>query len=113
MTEEVKLSPPELRLPESFEVMPLGDRVIVKPAEAREKTKGGIYLPEDARRRPQFGKVVRVGEQVKSTNIREGQLVFFPQYVGLEVKLPDPETGEEEVFLLMEEKNILGYLREK
>ena len=37
-------------------VKPLGDRVLVSPLEAEEKTKGGIVLPDTAKEKPQQGK---------------------------------------------------------
>ncbi|HET7152368.1 MAG TPA: co-chaperone GroES, partial [Candidatus Kapabacteria bacterium] len=32
---------------------PLADRVVVKPADAEEVTKGGIILPDTAKEKPQ------------------------------------------------------------
>ena len=40
---------------------PLGERVVVKPSEGEETTKGGIYLPDTAKEKPQEGEVVAVG----------------------------------------------------
>ena len=45
-----------------MEIKPLGDRILVKPLEALEKTKGGILLPETAKEKPHEGKVVAVGK---------------------------------------------------
>ena len=44
-----------------LKIKPLGDRIVVKPAEAEETTKGGIILPDTAKEKPQIGKVVAVG----------------------------------------------------
>lgn len=86
------------------------DRVLIKPKEAPKQSKGGILLPDDAVRRPQYGLVVAVGPQVESSDlIKPGVLVVFPQYVGLEIKLT--VNDEEQTYLVMEEKNILGILR--
>ena len=40
---------------------PINDRVIVKPAPAEEKTKGGIIIPDTAKEKPQRGEVIAVG----------------------------------------------------
>lgn len=45
----------------SFSLKPLADRVIVKPREAEEKTKGGIVIPDTAKEKPQEAEVVAVG----------------------------------------------------
>jgi hypothetical protein len=41
---------------------PLGDRVIVKPAEAEEQTKSGLFIPDTAKEKPQKRQVVAVGD---------------------------------------------------
>jgi len=46
----------------AMQIVPLGDRILVKPLEAEEKTKGGIILPDTAKEKPQEGKVVAVGK---------------------------------------------------
>ena len=45
-----------------MDIQPLADRIIVKPLEAEEKTKGGIVLPDSAKEKPQEGKVLAVGK---------------------------------------------------
>jgi chaperonin GroES len=59
---------------------PLGDRVIVKPEPAEEKTKSGIVLPDTAKEKPQEGTVVAVGT---------GRILDNGQKVPLEVKIGD------------------------
>jgi len=43
-------------------IQPLGDRIVIEPLEAEDKTKGGIVLPDTAKEKPQEGKVVAVGK---------------------------------------------------
>ena len=45
----------------AVKIQPLGDRVLVKPLEKEEKTKGGIFIPDTAKEKPQDGKVLAVG----------------------------------------------------
>ena len=49
-------------------LQPLADRVIVKPLDAEEVTKGGIVLPDSAKEKPQEGEIVAVGDGKVSDN---------------------------------------------
>lgn len=88
---------------------PLSDRVIVKPAEAEEKTRGGIILPDTAKEKPVEGTVVATGpgkvadngEVVKMT-VKVGDKVLYGKYSGTEVTI----DGEE--YLIMRESDIFA-----
>lgn len=81
---------------------PLGDRIVVKPTEAEEVTKGGIVLPDTAKERPREGEVIAVGTgkymetgaQVPM-EVKVGDKVIYSRYGGTEVKI----GGEEYVIL--------------
>ncbi|GAI41164.1 unnamed protein product, partial [marine sediment metagenome] len=45
----------------AIKLQPLADRLVVKPIEREEVTKGGIVLPDTAKEKPQEGKVIAVG----------------------------------------------------
>jgi len=93
-------------------VNPLDDRVLVKPLEAEEKTKGGIILPNTAKEKPQQGVIVAVGpgklldsgERVEvSVNI--GQTVLFGKYGGTDIKIDGVEhkiLRVSEIFAILE-----------
>lgn len=74
---------------------PLGDRVVIKPKAAEEKTAGGIFLPETAsKERPRCGEVVAVGAgKVNEAGgrypleVKEGDVAYFAEYAGTEIKL--------------------------
>ena len=97
-----------------FRIRPLADRVVIKPAAAEEKTKGGIYLPDTAsKERPQEGTVLAVGEGRLDDNgkriamaVRAGDKVLFAKYSGTEYKVDDVE------YLILSEKDILGVIQE-
>ena len=90
-------------------ITPLGDRVVVKRLEAQERTKGGVYLPDTAKEKPQEGKVVAVGsgrlldsgERAKP-QVKKGDRVIFASYGGTEVTV----DGEE--LLIMNEEDVLA-----
>lgn len=80
-----------------MKLKPLGDRVVVKPLEEEERTKGGIVLPDTAKEKPQHGEVIAVGpgdwdEEGKkriALDVKEGDRVLFAKYAGTEVKTDD------------------------
>ena len=93
-------------------IQPLGDRILVKPLEAEEKTKGGILLPDSAKEKPQEGEVVAVGsgrilEDGKTVplELKKGDKILFSKYGGTEVKL----DGEEH--LIMKEEDVLALIK--
>jgi chaperonin GroES len=97
-----------------FKIRPLADRVVVKPVEREEKTKGGIYLPDTAsKERPMEGTVLAVGEGRRDDNgklippsVKAGDKVLFAKYSGTEFKIDDVE------YLILSEKDILGIIQE-
>ncbi|ABQ92474.1 MULTISPECIES: co-chaperone GroES [unclassified Roseiflexus] len=97
-----------------FRIRPLADRVVVKPVEREEKTKGGIYLPDTAsKERPMEGTVLAVGEgriddngKRIPMNVKPGDRVIFAKYSGTEFKVDDVE------YLILSEKDILGIIQE-
>ena len=81
-------------------VLPLADRVVLKPVAAEEKTASGIILPESAKEKPEQAKVVAVGKEVKE--IKEEDIVLYSKYGPTEVKV----GGEE--LLIVKEEDILA-----
>jgi chaperonin GroES len=94
-------------------IQPLADRVVVKPLEAENKTKGGIVLPDTAKEKPQEGKVVAVGKgktldngAVQHPEVKVGDRVLYGKYSGNEITTKD---GEE--LLIMREEDILAIIK--
>jgi chaperonin GroES len=90
---------------------PLGDRVIVKPMEAEEKTKGGIILPDTAKEKPIEGTIVAAGPgkisedgTVLKMEVKVGDKVLYGKYSGTEVSV----EGEE--YLIMRESDIFAII---
>ncbi len=79
---------------------PLKDRVFVSYAEEEERTKGGLYVPDTAKEKPQKGKVEAVGSEVKELKV--GDAVLFDKYSGSKVKMDDKE------YLIIKEEDVLG-----
>jgi chaperonin GroES len=95
-----------------MKIQPLGDRVVVEREEGRDKTAGGIVLPDTAKEKPQKGKVVAVGEgritkdgKRRELQVKVGDAVLFTSYAGDEFKI----DGGKKV-LLMREDDILAVI---
>ncbi len=93
----------------SIDIVPLGDRIVLKREDAATTTSGGIVLPDAARDKPQKGEVIAVGDgYVKNDgtkiplSLKKGDQVIFSSYGGDEIKL-----GEEE-YLLLRESDVLA-----
>ena len=90
-------------------LQPLGDRVLVKPLEAEEKSAGGIILPEKAQEKPREGEVIAVGPgkiddkgERKPMTVKKGDVVVYSEYGGTEI------TYEGTDYLLIDEGSILA-----
>jgi|TARA_B100000749_G_scaffold275820_1_gene262073 chaperonin GroES len=88
---------------------PLGERVVVKPIEQESTTKGGIFLPDTAKEKPQEGEVVAVGPGRVSDDgsriameLSKGDKVIYSKFAGTEYK-----DGDEE-YLILRESDILA-----
>ncbi len=92
-------------------IKPLHDRVIVRRVENNEEMRGGLYIPDSAKEKPQEGEVIAVGagkyreDGTRQTlDVREGDRVLFGKYSGSEIKVDNEEL------LIMREDEILGII---
>ena len=83
----------------AINLQPLADRLVVKPIEREDVTKGGIFLPDTAKEKPQEGKVLAVGpgrltEDGKRIvmDVKVGDIVLYAKYGGTEIKIDDEEV---------------------
>lgn len=85
---------------------PINDRVVIKPAPAEEKTKGGIIIPDTAKEKPQRGEVIAVGpgKDAIAMTVAKGDIVLYGKYAGQELNF------EGEDYLIMREDDILVIL---
>ena len=88
---------------------PLGNRVLVEPLKEEETSKGGIVLPDTAKKKPQEGKVLAVGPGKVSDDgkripmsVKKGDIVIYPEFGGTEVKIKDKEC------VILEEDSLLA-----
>lgn len=87
-------------------VKPLADRVLIEPAEAEQKTAGGIIIPDTAKEKPQRGTVVAVGPGKKDepTTVKKGDKVLYGKYAGTEINVEGKD------YLIMRESDLLAII---
>jgi len=95
----------------SIALKPLGSRVVIEPIEEEDKTAGGIYLPENAKEKPQRGTVLAIGPGDRDESgkripmdVSAGDQVLFAKYAGSEIKLDGKKL------LIMRESDLLGII---
>lgn len=81
---------------------PLGERVLVKRTEVENKTASGIYIPDNAKEKPQTAQVVAIGNKVE--DVKVGDTIVFEQYRGTEIKLEGKD------YLVLNVENIIGVM---
>jgi chaperonin GroES len=93
-------------------IKPLGDRVVVRPQPAEEKTASGLFIPDTAKEKPQRGTVLAVGPgkvengtKVDMT-VSEGDIVLYGKYSGTEIAMDNEDV------LIMRESDILGIVND-
>jgi chaperonin GroES len=93
----------------AVKLQPLADRLVVKPIQKEEMTKGGIYLPDTAKEKPQEGEVIAVGpgrltdegKRIPS-DLKVGDRVIYSKYGGSEIKIDDVEM------IILRESDVLA-----
>lgn len=90
-------------------IKPLADRVVVEALEAAEKTAGGLYIPDNAKEKPQKGKIIAAGPGKASDTgslikmeVKVGDVVLYGKYSGTEVQVDGKD------YLIMRESDILA-----
>jgi chaperonin GroES len=88
----------------ALKIKPLADRVLIEPMAAETKTASGIIIPDNAKEKPQKGKVVAVGNGTKDEKmtVSVGNIVLYGKYAGTDLKY------EGQDYLIMRESDILA-----
>ena len=93
-------------------VKPLADRVVVKALEEQEQMRGGLYIPDTAKEKPQQGEVVAVGPgkfderggQRIPMDVKVGDKILYGKYSGTEA------TVDNEQLLILRESDVLAVI---
>ena len=90
-----------------MKVIPLGERLLIKPIKEEEKTEGGIVLPDSAKEKPMKAEVIEVGEKVdEDLDLHAGDKVIYSKYSGTEIKIDDEE------YIIIDAEDILAKIEE-
>jgi len=89
-------------------LVPLGDRIVIKPVVQEEVLASGILIPDTAKEKPQQGEVVAAGPGRLDENgkrvpmeVKVGDRILYAKYTGQEVKI------EQEEYIVLSEKDVL------
>ena len=92
-------------------IKPLGEKVIIRPISAEQKTVGGIVLPDTAKEKPQQGEVLAIGPGRILDNgtrvpleVKVGDKVMFSKYAAVDIKVDDEDL------ILLNERDIHAIL---
>jgi len=92
-----------------MKLKPLDDRIVIKQSEAKEKSAGGILLPDTAKEKPQIGKVVAIGPgkilddgKRGKMSVKKNDEVIYAKYIGSDVEI------EGEKYIILRESDVLG-----
>ena len=93
----------------AIKIQPLADRIIIRPIEREEVTRGGIVLPDTVKERPVEGEVLAVGPGKLTDDgkrvpidIKVGDTIIYTKYGGTEIKVDDEEL------IILNESNVLA-----
>jgi chaperonin GroES len=94
----------------STKVQPLADRVVVRALEETEQMRGGLYIPDTAKEKPQQGQIIAVGPgkyedgKLVPMSVKVGDKVLYGKYSGTEVTL------DNENYLILRESDVLAVI---
>ncbi len=94
-----------------LKLKPIGDHIVAQRLGSAEKTKSGLYLPDNAQEKPQEAKVIAVGSgktlpngKVVAPSVKPGDRILFGKYSGSEIKVDDKE------YVFLSEDDILAII---
>jgi chaperonin GroES len=101
---------PATKSKSKVKIQPLADRVVIQPIEETEEMRGGLYIPDTAKEKPQQGEIVAVGPgrvekgDLVPMELKVGQKVLYGKYSGTEVTLDDSQ------YLIVKESDVLAVI---
>ena len=94
-----------------LKIAPLADRIVVEPMEETEQMRGGLYIPDTAKEKPQQGTVLAVGPgrrtddgDIIPVELKVGDRVLYGKYSGTEVTIDGQDV------LIVKETDVLAKL---
>jgi chaperonin GroES len=107
-----KSSAPKAAKSASTKLVPLHDRIVIRPVMQEEVLASGIVIPDTAKEKPQQGVVIAVGPgrldddgKRIAMDVHVGDRVLFAKYTGQEIKI------DQEELIVLSEKDLLAKLQ--
>ncbi len=94
----------------STKITPLSDRVVIRAMEETEQMRGGLFIPDTAKEKPQQGEIISVGPgkyedgKLVPMTVKVGNKVLYGKYSGTEVTL------DNEQYLILRESDVLAVI---
>ena len=87
-------------------IRPLADRVVLEPKEAETRTASGLYIPDNAKEKPQQGTIVAVGpgKNDEPMELSVGDVVLYGKFAGTEISIEDKK------YLILRQSDVLAIL---
>lgn len=89
-----------------MKIKPLNDRVLVKFAEAEDKTKGGLLLIESSQKKPDFCTIIETGANVENKELTVGTQIMVVGYAGTEINVDGVK------YTIVKEQDIIAIINE-
>jgi len=94
-------------------IKPLSDRVVAQRLEAKETVKGGIIIPDSAKKKQEMAKVIAIGSgkvndegKTLPMPVRVGDIILTDKYSGQEITIDDEE------FIIVKADDIIAIVQE-
>ncbi|MBA3237926.1 MAG: co-chaperone GroES [Parachlamydiaceae bacterium] len=111
MSQTQQRANPQSSTEPTMKLIPLGNRVLVSRLEAEEKLKGGIVLPDSAKKKQEQAKVIAIGTGKKDKNgnlipipVKLGDIILMEKYSGQDV------TVSNEEFVIIKADDIMAII---
>ncbi len=103
----------EMNLKQEVKLQPLGDRILVRRLEAKETLKGGILLPDSAKKKQEEAEIIAIGTGKKD---KQGNLIPWPAKVG-DIVLAEKYSGqevtlEEQEYVILKADDLIAIIKE-
>ncbi|MBR4270407.1 MAG: co-chaperone GroES [Clostridia bacterium] len=95
-----------------MKIVPLFDKIVIKPVEAEKVTAGGLILPNTNQEKPQIAEVIAVGNgetfdgKTQKMQVAVGDKVLYPKYAGSEFKFDGVD------YVILSQSDLLGKIKD-
>jgi chaperonin GroES len=86
-----------------MQIKPIGERILIKPIESEERTKGGIYIPESAKENKKQGEIIEIeNSKAQELGLKKGDRIIYGGYSHEEIEINSSK------FIILDLKDVLA-----